>query len=342
MEAVEASEAARAAGGVSRVTHEATAVRRRRFGDVIHFFTPSLKHYETGEVATPSSALFVPVSITGRSCRLMCDHCQARILESMTPVSSPGEFEEVGDRFARRGIAGILLTGGSDRAGVVPLRAYAGAIRALRERHGLTVIVHTGLLGSEDADALAWAGVDAAMIDIVGSDETIREVYHLDASADDFGEALRLLCEAGVPTAPHVVVGIHYGRVVGERRALEMISRLGIASLVIVVLSPIPGTPMEGVRPLGGAELADLFVEARMGFPDTPVLLGCARPEGPEKRGIDEAALAAGFNGIAFPAEGIVAAAERMGLRPRFSSECCALIFRDLATAPESAGSLGS
>jgi uncharacterized radical SAM superfamily protein len=312
---------------------EAMRVRRRAFADEIFFFTPSLKHYESDEVATPSEARFVPVSVTGRSCRLMCDHCSARILESMHAVATPDALLELGARLAGRGIEGILLTGGSDRAGVVPLRPYADAIRTLKDERGLTVIVHTGLLDEEDARALAQAGVDAAMIDIIGSDETIRDVYHLEARASDFEASLRALCGAGVPTAPHVVVGIHYGKIVGERRALEMIARLPIAALVIVVLSPIPGTPMEGVRPLAGDDLAPIFVEARIAFPETPVLLGCARPEGGEKRGIDEAALAAGFNGIAFPADGIVAAAERMGFRPVFSSDCCALIFRDLARA---------
>lgn len=305
-------------------------VRRRGFADEIHFFTPSLKHYESDEVATPREARFVPVSVTGRSCGLMCDHCRARILDSMHPVATPAAFLELGGRLARRGVEGILVTGGSDRAGVVPLRPYADAMRALKHEHGLTVIVHTGLLGREDAEALARAGVDAAMIDVIGSDETIREVYHLEARVSDFEASLRTLCDAGVPTAPHVVVGIHYGEIIGERRALELIAGLAIASLVIVVLSPLPGTPMEGVRPLGGGQLAGLFAEARIAFPETPVLLGCARPEGKEKRGIDEGALEAGFNGIAFPADGIVAAAERLGLHPVFSTDCCALIFRDL------------
>jgi uncharacterized radical SAM superfamily protein len=318
----------------SRLTEMAMAVRRRGFPDWMHFFTPSLKHYESDELATPPDARFVPVSITGRACRLMCDHCRGRILESMHPVGSPAEFLDLGRRLARRGVEGILLTGGSDRDGVVPLRPYADAIREIREDLGLTVIVHTGLLREPDAEALARAGVDAAMIDIIGSDETIREVYHLDAGVGDFERSLRLLCDAGIPTAPHVVVGIHYGRVIGERRALDMISRLGVASLVIVVLSPLPGTPMESVKPLGGPDLADLFAEARIAFPETPVLLGCARPEGREKRGIDEAALAAGFNGIAFPADGIVRAAERLGFRPMLSSDCCALIFRDLPGGP--------
>jgi hypothetical protein len=306
-------------------------VRRRRFADELYFFTPSLKHYESDELATPREARFVPISVTGCSCGLMCDHCGGQILKSMQGVATPESLVDLGRGLARRGVAGILLTGGSDRTGVVPLRPYTDAIRSLREEHGLTVIVHTGLVGREDALALARAGVDAAMIDVIGADETIREVYHLSATASDFEASLRALCDAGVPTAPHVVVGIHYGRIVGERRALEMISGLAIASLVIVVLSPLPGTAMEGVPPLGGAALRPLFAETRVAFPEVPLLLGCARPEGREKRGIDEAALQTGFNGIAFPADGIVAAARRLGLRPVFSSDCCALIFRGLA-----------
>jgi uncharacterized radical SAM superfamily protein len=315
------------------VNGSAMSVRRRRFPDDMHFFTPSLKHYESDEVATPSEARFVPVSVTGSSCGLMCDHCRGRILESMHPVATPESLLDLGRGLARRGVAGILLTGGSDRTGVVPLRPYADAIRALKQEHGLTIIAHTGLVGREDAEALAGAGIDAAMMDVIGADETIREVYHLDARVSDFEASLRALCDAGVPTAPHVVVGIHYGEIVGERRALEMISGLPIASLVIVVLSPLSGTAMEHVPPLGGGTLRPLFAETRIAFPGVPVLLGCARPEGREKRGIDEAALETGFNGIAFPADGIVAAARRLGFRPVFSSDCCALIFRDLAPA---------
>ncbi len=309
---------------------EAMDVRRANFGDAIHFYLPSLKHYETNEVATPATARFVPVSVTGTSCRLMCDHCRGQILTSMTPVGSPDELVALGERLARRGANGVLVTGGSDLRGVVPLAPFSDAMRELKERHGLTVIVHTGLVDRDEARALGRAGIDAAMIDVIGADETVREVYHLDAAVERFDAALAHLADEGVPTAPHVVIGIHYGRIVGEGRALEMIARHPVASLVLVVLSPLPGTPMEGLACLTGEDLAELFAEARMMFPRTPVLLGCARPEGDEKFGIDEAALAAGVNGIAFPADGIVARAGEMGLRPVFSSDCCALIFREL------------
>ncbi|NOZ19631.1 MAG: radical SAM protein, partial [Planctomycetes bacterium] len=65
---------------------------------------------------------------------------------------------------------------------------------------------------------------------------------------------------------------------------------------------------------------------ARRKFPDTPLLLGCARPMGKVQFKIDCAALDAGFDGIAYPAEGTVSRAKQMGLRPRFSELCCSLL----------------
>jgi uncharacterized radical SAM superfamily protein len=305
--------------------------RLRTFGRDVYFFTPSLKHYRTDEVSTPADARFVPISVTGSSCRLMCDHCGAGILESMIPALDPEALLRTGARLAARGVRGLLLTGGSDERGVVPLRPFAEAMRRLREEHGLTVIVHTGLVDDEDVGALMFAGVDAAMMDVIGDDATVRDVYHLDAGVSDFAASLARLVDSGIPTAPHVVVGIDRGRIVGERAALRLVARHAVASLVLVVLSPIPGTPMEHARPPGAAEVADLFDEARALFPTTPVLLGCARPEGEVKAGIDRAALEGGLNGIAFPAEGTVALAESMGLKPVFSDDCCALIFREVS-----------
>ena len=309
---------------------EAMSLRRNRFGNDVYFFTPSLKHYETDELATPETARFVPISVTGADCSLMCDHCRAKILESMDHVKRPEDLLEMGRRLSERGVRGVLITGGSDPMGVVPLRPFADAMRKLKEDLGFTVIVHTGLIDEDDAKALAGAGVDAAMLDIIGSNETIKDVYHLDARVEDFEAALEHLTSHNVAVAPHVVIGIHYGTILGEWRALDLISRYPVASVVLVVLSPIPGTPMDGAPILAADDLKDLFTGARMRFPETPVLLGCARPEGKEKFGIDAAALEAGLNGIAFPAEGIVSLARELDLKPVFSDDCCALVFREL------------
>ena len=222
----------------------------------------------------------------------------------------------------------MLISGGSLADGTVPLGGFLEAIAELRQE-GLSIAVHTGLVDRELAEGLAAAGVDIAMIDMIGDDRTIRDVYHLDASVSDFEQSLKWLCESGVPTAPHVVIGLHFGEIRGERAALEAISRHEISSLVLVALTSQHGTPMQDINPPAPEAIASIFLEARLAFPETPVLLGCARPHGGHKLRTDELALRAGLNGIAYPAEGIVGLAGELGLEPVFSEQCCALIHEE-------------
>ncbi len=292
------------------------------------FYAPSIKHYKTSVYQNTSRPFFIPVSVTGSSCQLGCEHCRGRILKSMHAAAAPAELLEIGERLARRGAGGVLVSGGSRADGTVPLTEYLGAIRGLKEM-GLKVAVHTGLVDERLADGLAEAGVDSAMIDIIGANETIKRVYHLDASTADFERSLALLCRSGVKTSPHIVLGLDFGNISGEMQAMEMISNYEIWSLVLVVITPQPDTPMAAVLPPRPAELGNLFVKARRMFPRTPVLLGCARPAGSHKTETDALALKAGINGIAYPAEGIVELAGALGLKPGFSEHCCSLIFQE-------------
>jgi uncharacterized radical SAM superfamily protein len=93
--------------------------------------------------------------------------------------------------------------------------------------------------------------------------------------------------------------------------------------LVLVILMPLYGTAMAGTAPPAVEEIGKFFGEARRALPDTPIALGCARPLGPAKAQIDRLAVDAGFAGIAYPAEGIVAYAEARGLVPEFHDACC-------------------
>ena len=64
---------------------------------------------------------------------------------------------------------------------------FVPAIRALKDDHpDLQVLVHTGLVDATRAWALKQAGVDVAMLDIIGDEDTIRDVYHLDRPVADF------------------------------------------------------------------------------------------------------------------------------------------------------------
>jgi hypothetical protein len=167
------------------------------------------------------------------------------------------------------------------------------------------------------------------MLDIIGSDDTIEKVYHLKASVADYENSLKNLVDRGVNVSPHVVVGLHYGEILGEYKALEIISRYSIASLVLVVLTPLCNTPMVEIIPPSIEEMKGIFAAAREMFPSTPILLGCARPGGKYRLQLDRLALDMGINGIAYPAEGVVQYASQKGLSPVFSEYCCSFIFEE-------------
>ena len=306
---------------------DAWVLARENFGQDMVFYVPTLKGYKTTEYQNSSRPLFVPISVTGTQCELNCSHCRGTLLKDMYKVSSPDELYQLGVSLRKLGCQGILLSGGSTCNGEVPLIPFLSAARALKRDLEIKIAVHTGLVSKDLARALAEAEVDAAMIDIIGCDETIREVYHLRASVDDFERSLDYLYQCGVKTSPHIVIGLHFGKIRGEEKALEIISFYPVASLVLVILNPLSGTPMADVQPPHPLRLQSIFLKARMMFSRTPLVLGCARPGGKHKIITDFIALEAGFNGNAYPAEGIASYARKRGLEVEFQECCCSLVF---------------
>lgn len=305
----------------------ALAVRVANFGDGIDFFAPALKQYQTTEFKPKNPRAFVPLSVTGGACALQCDHCAAKVIKPMVSVpAGPGLYESA-VALAAAGTKGILVSGGSQKDGEVPLLKHLDAMARIKQDLGMRVVVHTGLVRRRElAQGLAAAGIDAAMLDIIGANETIRDVYHLgDTTVDDFERALALLAEAGLRIIPHIVIGLHFAQLLGEDNALEIISRYPVSTLVLVVLTPLVGTAMAHLEPPPVADVSAFFGRARDRLPTTKVNLGCARPLGGMKVQLDQAAIDHGLNGIAYPAEGSVAYARSRGLEPRFYDYCCSL-----------------
>lgn len=301
------------------------ALRRERFGRTFEFYAPGLKRWQTAEWQPEKTHRFLPISVTGTACALQCDHCRTKVLEGMITVPREGGLFETAARLRQQGTEGILVSGGSTRSGEVPLAPHFDDMRRVRRELGLKVIVHSGVVSPELAAGLAAASVDGVMLDVIGADETIREVYHLDLPAASFERSLALLAERGLRIIPHIVLGLHYGRLVGEWTALEMIRRHPVSTLILVVLTPLVGTPMAGLQPPRLDEVVDFFALARATMSDTQINLGCGRPMGGMKVALDKAAVDHGLNGIAYPAEGIIEYAERCDLEPAYYEYCCSM-----------------
>jgi uncharacterized radical SAM superfamily protein len=307
------------------IDSQCMTIRRAHFPNDMTFHAPGLKGYKTSEYDRHNAGEFVSISVTGTACALSCEHCSMNVLKGMTSLPHAGySLYELCERLAERGARGVLISGGCDAKGRVPLLKHIPDLMRVRRELGLTIRVHTGLPDEETCAGLGEVGIDGAMIDLIGHEATIREVYHLDGvTPDAYEEALACLHRYNVPTVPHIILGLHFGQMVGEWRALNMVERHPPKLLVLVILMPLSNTPMANVDPPPLEEIGKFFEITRKTLPRTPVMLGCARPLGAVKYEIDRLAIEAGLNGIAYPAEGIVEFAREHSLEPRFVNACC-------------------
>lgn len=308
---------------------EARELSWRNFGKRIRFYVPSFSYYKN-QYFQSSPMLFPSISLTGTCCALNCKHCGGRILKTMIPAQTPRELIRICCEIKKRGGVGCLVSGGCLADGSVPIGRFVDALAEIKSRSGLKIVVHTGLIDLEVAERLKEAGVDAVLLDVIGSDETIREIYHLNASTQDYEKTLQGLAKSKIPFIPHVLVGIHYGNIVGELKALEMISKFSPSALILIVFFPVKGTLMESVNPPSPEAVIEVLAQARFMVPKVPLVLGCARPKGRHRAIMDSLAVEAGVNAMAFPAEEAIEKAESMGLQISFSHLCCSQIYEDV------------
>jgi uncharacterized radical SAM superfamily protein len=292
----------------------------------IRFSTPTFKEYSSNELSGCNKNSFPAFSITAAACGLNCDHCQKKILEPMIPATHPEILDQkVRHLIESEGLNGFLLSGGSNKKNEINYRRYLPVVERLKEDYpDLKIAIHSALLDEARAKEMEAAGVDTVMMDVIGAQETINEVYNLDRPVDDFEETLAALCTTGMEVTPHIVIGLHYGHMLGETNALDIVSRYDVTALVLVVIMPFYARPGTFITP-ETTEVGQIFGEARERLADKQVLLGCARPPGMHKRITDAYAIMAGLDGIAFPADGAVSVAHEIGRPFTQAHSCCSI-----------------
>lgn len=304
---------------LSRALKNAWTESRSRFGNSISLHIPGMF------VFNGTRGRYRAVSITGTECALNCEHCQGSLLKTMPEASTPEALVEYGRQAAARGDIGILVTGGCDVEGRLPWRRFLSAIATLKQETALTITVHPGQIGPREARDLKAAGVDQALVDVIGDDSTAEAVYHLPNGIATIRRTMDSCATAGLEIAPHILFGLDFGREKGERKALRMLSDYPLKRYVVVVLMPTKGTPMAGTQPPPPESVAQFIAEARQEAPHLLCGLGCARPRGRYGRRLETLAIKAGVNSLAMPTEATTAEVEATGLEAQYVAACCSL-----------------
>ncbi len=312
------------------------ASRSTHFKNHINFYTPTFKTYSSSELSSCGSNAWPAVSITGGDCKLQCDHCKAAILEPMIPARTPDELWRLVNGMVETGTQGMLLTGGSNHQNEVEYDPYYSTIRRIKDEFPqFKIAMHTALVDENIAQCMEQSGIDAAMMDVIGAQETITQVYHLKRTEADFERTLECLVNSNMKVVPHIVIGLHYGKLLGEWKALEMLKRHTPDAVVLVVVMPQYATKKRPFITPDTDEVGSFFLDSRLALPETPLLLGCARPAGISKIKIDAYAVMAGMSGIAHPADGAVELAARLEKKVKVTPSCCSIAVGDEVMAVE-------
>lgn len=271
---------------------------------------------------------FPSVSMSGNSCALSCKHCNHTYLNDMQNLTEPDELLNSCRRFADEGAVGFLLSGGCDKNGaMLNLRKLLPIVKQIKKETDLVVKLHTGLVDKELAEDIVAAGVDIASVEVVGSNETIQEIFDFNATVDSYADTLQNLEAAGMPyIVPHVCIGLHYGELKGEFHALEVIKNFCDPSLlVLIIFRPTKGTILEQCKIPSADDVSTVVEKAKELFPEKDVSLGCIRPRARFREEIELAALKAGVTRMEIPSKNTLRCASEMGYTIKKIHACCAL-----------------
>ncbi|AWR98343.1 radical SAM protein [Acidianus sulfidivorans JP7] len=289
----------------------------------IFFYAPALKKYETDYLTSEKG--WKPISVTGKYCAFNCKHCETRILEGMEDGSTKEKFESLMEKIYKEGYEGVILSGGSTPRGDVPIWKYTEILK----KYPITKIAHTGVVKTQEiANRLKEAGIQIALLDMVGDNETIRDVLGQPFTVEDYINSFKYLKKAGIKIAPHVILGLSKKGFEGDLHALSLLKEVDPDAVIIVGLMPLVGTQMKNSREPSPEELSKALKIARESF-DKPIMLGCARPRGKAYAKVEKEAVDEDIEGIAFPAEETIEYAKEKGKKIILSNACCGNIIHD-------------
>jgi len=260
---------------------------------------------------------FPAISITGNLCELMCLHCKGSLLINMIDGSNPEKLISI-LRDLEKDNLGALISGGCDVEGKLPWEKFLPYLKDFETRLYLTA--HTGMNVDKETAKDLGSVFKQGLIDIIGDKETLMEIYNI----GDFNLYLKTLDNLftyGPQIVPHIVAGIHYGKIKGEYDAIKLLEKYNPQIVVIVVIMPYNFK----TSPPPIDDVIDIFYRAKERF--KIVSLGCAKPRGKYRFELEEKLVNLKLiDRIAIPSDRCIQAAIKNGLKIRKHYMCCSVI----------------
>ncbi|MHA1872334.1 MAG: hypothetical protein ACTSXF_15455 [Promethearchaeota archaeon] len=298
------------------------------------------------------------LSVTGTWCALNCEHCNKKYLEIMRDISSEGLLIKELTLLERKGAIGALLSGGDTIEGKVPVLKYLDILKDYKRgrlkcydeelqppkphsskkeesagnycQGNLILNFHTGLLNNKEVKDLASLPPDVVSFDFTLDEDIIHHIYHLNQyTAEDYQETLNSFIESGINVVPHITLGLYFGHIKEELKALKYLKELArkknikYSLIVFIILIPPKNNPKFIIPKI--EDVGKILLITRMLFPETELSLGCMRPRGKKYKRYEIDAINSCFNRIVIPSRDTQKEVENMGLNIIKLDACCAV-----------------
>ncbi|MEM3403003.1 MAG: radical SAM protein [Nitrososphaeria archaeon] len=221
-------------------------------------------------------AIYPAISITGSKCLLNCSYCRGRYLDGMIGAETPELFYQVVKSLKQRSAKGILVSGGFDKDGVLPVKPFLPVIRRIKEELGLLVSVHSGLVNKEMACLLRESKVDIVDFQLVVDSIVIKELQGLKRGSLDYIRSLDVLMKYGPSyIAPHIPIGFRGDDATTEKEAVDLAKDYNPYLLTVLFFIPTSTPPIQPSIPKL-EKLLNFLRYARSSKYETAI--GCMRP----------------------------------------------------------------
>lgn len=217
------------------------------------------------------------ISITDTLCALNCKYCQGYYLKNMYSASTPAHLFSTVKDLHSKGARGILISGGFTKDGVLPIKPFLSTIKKVKKDFDLIISLHPGLVNKQLATEIRRSNVDIIDYEFVIDSDVIRDVKGLNKSPSDYIKSLELLVKYGPAyIAPHVPIGLRYGKIVKEKEAIDFLIDSNPYFVSFLIFIPTINTMMANCEIPKKEDVINLFNYARKLKGE--IALGCMRP----------------------------------------------------------------
>ncbi len=201
-------------------------------------------------------------------------HYQAANLESY-PLLSTKELLEGAKYNEERGVLRYSIVTSGRRLSDREIEKVCESIRTIKKETSIEVCVSFGLLGEAQFQKLKEAGASRVHCNLESSARYFPEVCTTHAYEEKI-ETLKAAKRAGLSICSGGILGL--GETMEDRIDMVITAReLGVTSIPINLLNPIPGTPYEHNRPLTSEEACLCTAIFRFLIPNASIRLAGGR-----------------------------------------------------------------